>query len=222
MVSSFPTPLPGGSAHDGSRPSLEDMSNQLDRWTGTFGDDYTQRNKVSQELIQKRAETLYKIISPLMPVSILEVGCNYGTNLMACLPFMQPPAVMVGVEPNEKARRIAEIGGLNVYPDCGQDLHFFSDHFDLVFTCGVLIHCELEDAEKIVKEMLRVARRHVLFMEYFNKVDEEIEYRGETGLLWKRNWPEHFRQWGLGKQVSCGFANASQGFDDVHWWVYKK
>lgn len=201
------------------------MNPQLAAWTGEFGNNYTQRNQINPELIKKRAKTLEIIIKPLTPVSILEVGCNIGINLIACLPFMRPPAVVAGVEPNLKARRIAEITGMQafrVFPDIGQNLEFFDSFFDLVFTCGVLIHCELSDAEKAAKEMLRVAKKQVLFMEYFNKTDMEMEYQGIKGLLWKRNWPEYFKSWGFGKQISCGFAGKDQGFDDVHWWIYKK
>ncbi len=201
------------------------MNPQLDAWTGAFGDEYTKRNLISPELIKKRTKTLSAIIKPLNPASVLEVGCNMGLNLISCLGFLQLPAVVAGVEPNQKARRIAEMSGMQafkVFPDVGQNLGFFDEFFDLVFTSGVLIHCELSEAEKVAKEMLRVARKYVLFMEYFNKADVEIEYRGVKGLLWKRNWPEHFRTWGFGKQISCGFAGKEQGFDDVHWWVYKK
>ncbi len=201
------------------------MNPQLERWAGKFGDNYTLRNNITPELIKKRGDILKTIIAPLNPINVLEVGCNIGINLIAMMSFMRPPSVLCGVEPNEKARRIASMSGINVFqvfPDCGQDLQFLDNFFDLVFCCGVLIHCELEEAGKIVKEMQRVSRKHLLFMEYFNKTDEEIEYRGEKGLLWKRNWPDHFKAWGLGKQISCGFAGKQQGFDDVHWWVYKK
>lgn len=180
---------------------------------------------IQPEVLQKRSRTLESIIRPLAPVSILEVGCNVGFNLIACLSFMRPPCVLAGVEPNQKVRRIAEMSGMQafkVFPDVGQDLQFFDNFFDLVFTCGVLIHCDLPDAEKIAREMLRVARKNILIMEYFNKDDVEVEYRGIKGLLWKRNWPEKLKSWGYGKQVSCGFAGKEQGFDDVHWWVYKK
>ena len=198
------------------------MSFQLQKWMGEFGNAYTKRNIPTESLIKGRIEVLKQIIEPLNPMGIIEVGCNIGINLVAIHSFLGFPNWACGVEPNERARRTAEIGNIKVYPDCGHDLKFVDDFADLVFTVGVLIHCELGEAEKIVREMSRVSKKYLLFMEYFNKVDEEIEYRGETGLLWKRNWPEHFKAWGLGKQISCGFAGKHQGFDDVHWWVYKK
>ena len=157
-----------------------------------------------------------------MPVGVLEVGCNIGGNMVALLTFMQLPGYVVGVEPNDRARRVAEMSGMKVFPDIGQDLLFFDNFFDLVFCCGVLIHCDLKEAEKIAHEMYRISKRHILFMEYFSEKDQEVEYRDQKGLLWKRNWPEHFKAWGLGKQVSLGFASKNQGFDDVNWWVYKK
>jgi len=189
---------------------------------GKFGDDYTKRSTISESLLKRRAETLKQIIDPLRPMGIVEIGCNIGINLVAISIFLAFPNWVCGVEPNERARRIAEISNMKVYPDSGQNLKFLDEFADLLFTCGLLIHCELGEAEKIVREMMRVSKKYLLFMEYFNKIDEEIDYQGENGLLWKRNWPEHFKAWGLGKQVSCGFAGKARGFDDVHWWVYKK
>lgn len=195
---------------------------QLERWMGKFGDDYSKRNVLSESLIKKRAEVLKQIIEPLRPVGIIEIGCNMGFNLGAILTFLPFPNFVCGVEPNDRARRVAEISNLKVFPDCGQNLKFPDEFADILFTCGVLIHCELGEAGKIVREMCRVSKKYLLFMEYFDKADEEIEYHGEGGLLWKRNWPDHFKAWGLRKQISCGFAGKDQGFDDVHWWVYKK
>lgn len=198
------------------------MNPQINAWIGKFGDDYTKRNVPTESLIKGRIEVLKQIIEPLKPMGIIEIGCNIGINLIAIGTFLRLPNWLCGIEPNERARRIAEIGNLKVYSDYGHALKFVDKFADLLFTCGVLIHCELGEAEKIVVEMVRVSKKYLLFMEYFNKTDEEIEYRGEKGLLWKRNWPEHFKTWGLNKQISCGFAGKHQGFDDVHWWVYKK
>ncbi len=198
------------------------MNIQLEKWIGDFGNEYTKRNLLSESLVKKRAGTLKQIIEPLKPLGIIEVGCNLGLNLAALSTFVPFPNFICGVEPNERARRAVELGGMKVFPDCGQDLRFMDEFADLVFTVGVLIHCQIEEVQKIVGEMRRVSRKYLLFMEYFNKTDEEVEYQGLKGMLWKRNWPEHFKLWDLEKQISCGFAGKDQGFDNVYWWVYKK
>lgn len=156
------------------------------------------------------------------PTSILEVGCNIGGNLLALKPHVFPPGILIGVEPCERARRLGLINGLTIFPDCGQELHFLDDFFDLVFCCGVLIHCELEEAQKIVGEMNRVSKRLLMFMEYWNEDDVEVPYRKETNLLWTRPWSKHFKAWGLGEPMFGGFLNQEMGFDNVTFWIYSK
>jgi SAM-dependent methyltransferase len=206
------------------------MSIQLEKWAGYFGNDYTRRSLLSYETLVKRSMSFGTIFELLRaeptvkydPASVLEVGCNIGINLLALKPHIFSPGVIVGVEPNEIARRIAILNGVTVFPDCGQELSFLDGFFDLVFSCGMLIHCELEDAEKIVSEMKRVSSRLLMFLEYFATEDEEIPYRGETNLCWRRPWPTHFEKWGLGVPSFSGVLPIECGFDNVHWWIYKK
>ncbi len=200
------------------------MDSQLERWTRDFGNDYTRRSMLSPDILFKRSIAFGTIFGKLEndPISVLEVGCNIGGNLLALKPHVLPPGVIIGVEPNERARRIAVINGTFVFPDSGQELNFQDSFFDLVFTCGVLIHCELGEAEKIVWEMKRVSKRLLMFMEYFAETDEEIPYRKETEMLWRRPWPLHFQNWGLGNPIMSGFLTPEEGFDNVTLWIYQK
>jgi len=200
------------------------MNSQLERWTGYFGNEYTRRSLLTPGMLFDRAMTFKALFTQMRgdPTSVLEVGCNIGGNLLSMKPLVNPPAVLVGVEPCERARRIGQLNGLTIYPDCGQDLNFLDDFFDLVFTCGVLIHCELEAAREIVCEMNRVSKRLLMFMEYYGERDEEMAYRDEKKLLWKRPWDKHFKEWGLGDPISFGLLKKDSGFDDVTFWLFNK
>lgn len=200
------------------------MNSQLERWMGNFGNKYTRRSILSPKIIIDRSIAFANILFQLkeVQISVLEVGCNIGGNLLALKPYFPPPGFIIGVEPNEMARRIAQINDCIVFPDCGQKMNFMDRFFDLVFTCGVLIHCELSEAEKIVEEMNRVSKRYLMFMEYYEEQDREIPYREETELLWRRPWSEHFKKWGFDKPISSGFLPPEMGFDNVHWWVYER
>ncbi len=200
------------------------MNPQLDKWTGDFGNAYIRRSMLTADVVMKRCLTFRNIFYSFShePTSVLEVGCNIGSNLIALKPFIRPPHLLVGIEPNERARRIAQLGGVNVFPDCGQSINFNDDFFDMVFTCGVLIHCTLEEAEKVVNEMNRVSNRALMFMEYLCDEDKELPYRNDSNLLWKRPWPKHFKAWGLGEPLLSGYAGAEDGFDMINWWVYPK
>ncbi len=191
---------------------------------GNFGNDYTRRSLLTPDILFNRSIALGNILAQLKddPTSILEVGCNIGGNLLALKPHIFPPGVIIGVEPCERARRIGLINGLTIFSDCGQELHFMDNFFDLVFTCGVLIHCQIEEARKIVEEMNRVSKRLLMFMEYWHEEDEEIPYRKEIELLWRRPWDKHFKNWGLGYPILKGFLNKEMGFDNVNFWIYSK
>jgi hypothetical protein len=112
--------------------------------------------------------------------------------------------------------------GLAVYPDFGHDLKFLDTFFDVVFTCGVLMHCDIEMAEKIADEMNRVSKRCLMFMEYFGNEDKEIPYREEKEYLWERPWPNYFKKWGFGEPAVYGFLEPDQGFDSINYWIYPK
>ena len=124
---------------------------------------------------------------------VLEIGCNRGHNLVAFSEILGPEVELVGVEPNLSALHLArrstdEAGFLagTVY-----DLPFKSGYFDLVFSCGVLIHVPNERLPTALGELDRVTSRYLLLIEYFSEEDEELVYRGKTGLLWKRNFLLH-------------------------------
>jgi len=59
---------------------------------------------------------------------------------------------------------------------------------DLVFTAGVLIHIAPGDLGRATDEIVRVARKHVLCIEYFAHTPVALPYRGEMGLLFKRDY----------------------------------
>lgn len=198
------------------------MSNELQAWEGAFGDQYTVRNSVEW---QSRVDGFRSIISGLSVQRVLEVGCNRGHNLVTLYEILGPTAELVGVEPNlsalHLARRSTDKAGF--LPGTIYDLPFKSGHFDLVFTCGVLIHIPDEKLAAALRELDRVTSRYFLLMEYFSEHDEEIVYRGEPGLLWKRNFPLHVMkacdQLTLAKK---GYFGPEQGFDRTHWWLMER
>jgi pseudaminic acid biosynthesis-associated methylase len=197
-------------------------SEQLEYWTGRFGTEYSKRNPVTLEIVEKRGEFFKKVLDKLKPVGILEVGCNVGLNLASIGMIVKVPNYVVGVEPNEPSRRAAEISGLRVYPDFGQDLKFADESFSLVFTCGVLIHLDESSITKVIREMIRVSRKYLLFIEYYSETDLEVEYHGMKNMLWKRNWPKWLEACGVTKKVDSGVLPRSTGFDNCHWWIYEK
>jgi ubiquinone/menaquinone biosynthesis C-methylase UbiE len=99
------------------------------------------------------------------------------------------------------------------------------ESIDLVFTAGVLIHIHPNDLLKAMSEIVRVSKRYVLCMEYFSHQPEEILYRGQKGLLFKRDFGsfylDNFPQL---KCLNYGFLWKKEFpiFDDMTWWLFEK
>jgi SAM-dependent methyltransferase len=103
-------------------------------WRGKFGDEYTKRNDYDWT---KRIPTFKHILNDIKIKDILEVGSNCGKNLLA---LEQMGYSAMGIEPNTSARKEAQGKNILTFPGTADDIPFGQESFDLVFTCGVLIH----------------------------------------------------------------------------------
>jgi len=205
---------------------------QLEAWTGDFGNAYTVRN-VSLPLAP-RVELWRNILAriPERPQTILEVGANLGQNLVALRELaggLWHP-YLAAVEPNGKARSHMIEHGISAYPGHAGDLQFGPGSFDLVFTCGVLIHVNPKGEHGHVsaltsacKEIARVSKKWVVAIEYFSDLPREIRYRGQDGLLWVRDFGQFYMDaCGLIPEA-CGFKwRPLTGLDNLTWWLLRK
>lgn len=196
---------------------------QLRTWQGPFGDDYTERNKLNEVAITRRCRAFAQVLSHISdPANILEVGANAGINCHAL--SRVSAAELHAVEPNETAFAVLrEQLGSRAHNTSAFEIPHGDSSIDLVFTSGVLIHIPPDRLRDACAEMFRVSRRYILAMEYFSKEPVEIPYRGQNGLLFKRDfggyWLDHFSL----KFVANGFFwQRTTGLDDVHWWLFEK
>jgi hypothetical protein len=63
--------------------------------------------------------------------------------------------------------------------------------------------------------------KYVLCIEYESVEEEEIEYRGQTGLLWKRPYRQMYEDLGL-REIAFGRVGPEDGFDDCIWGLMSK
>lgn len=96
------------------------------------------------------------------PRSILEVGCGYGKLLRELRRWLDVP--MVGLDFSatqlELARGYLGYGdGIELLLGCGEQLPFPDGSFDMVVTSAVILHNPPPIAERIRREVLRVAGR---------------------------------------------------------------
>ena len=199
------------------------MNKQEEMWAGKFGDEYTERNS-SFSLYLRRKPFWREFVKKYKIPRVLEVGCNRGHNLQ-CFEGMR-----YGIDVNERAlKKAQELWKYNgTWCEYGKatDIPFKDNFFDLVFTCGLLIHIPPDDLLPVMSEMVRCSHKYVMFMEYWAEKEEEIEYRGEMGLLWKRPYKDIFLSfYSRHSQYECideGFLTKDDGFDDVTWWLFER
>lgn len=177
-------------------------------WQGEFGNEYTIRNRVNW---LDRVPFWTTILSFTGSSDVQEYGCNNGWNLLA-IRTIKPYAKLYGVEINDMARKFAQ----NLGFDVSNEPHRFK--VGMSFTAGVLIHIAPENISGFMDEIIESSRKYVLAIEYESDVEQEINYRGHKGKLWKRPYGDLYKKKGL-KLVDTGPA---YGFDDCTYWLFEK
>jgi len=155
-------------------------------WTLRGGRDYLreQEGQVGRTL---RAEWIAGRLTAYRPTSILEVGCGYGKLLRAVRD--RSDAHLVGLD-FSRSQLVAAGGFLDERDDVelflgrGDRLPFADGAFDMVVTSAVILHNPPEVAERIRREVIRVARRFAAHNEEMN-----VSYNryGYDTAAWYRN-----------------------------------
>lgn len=209
---------------------------ELEQWMGEFGDDYTDRNASDDVNITQREAFFAQLFSTLpvnpldMPKSVLEIGANIGSNLKAIDNLYKnhdQNIQLFGLEPNKKANKILKTQGIRNFTNvqgAAQSIAALDSSFDIVFTCGVLIHIHPDTLYEAMSEIYRVSKKYIICAEYFSPEPRSRKYRGQDGLLWTRDfgeeWLKNFK--GL-RCTGYGFAwKRMTGMDNITWWNFQK
>lgn len=198
---------------------------QEEFWTGQFGDDYTNRNQGSQ-LIASNTALFASIIARTRQVkSILEFGANRGLNLLA-LRSLLPAVELSAVEINPKAvKELETIQNLKIYRQ--SILEFVVDYQrDLVLSKGLLIHIAPEMLPRAYQVLYESSGRYICLAEYYNPTPVEVEYRGNKGKLFKRDFAgEMMDRYPDLALLDYGFTyHRDNNFvhDDLTWFILSK
>lgn len=156
--------------------------------------------------------------------TVCELGANAGQNLEA-LREVRPELRLTGAEINAQAcERMTRVPGVTAVRSSIQDFAA-SGRFDLVFTCGVLIHVCPEDLPAVYRKMVALSSRYLLVNEYFNPRPQEIPYRGHAGRLFKRDFAAELLELCPDVQlVDYGFLwkRRHPAWDDTTWFLLEK
>lgn len=205
------------------------MNEQESFWAGKFGDEYTER-MIGDRLIVSNIDFFSNALKKTHDVhTILELGCNRGLNLVA-LEYLDQSTVKTGVDVNARALyqlslMFDELKLDTPYVHRETIAAFEPDStFDLVFTKGVLIHINPEQLPEIYDKMYRLSNRYILIAEYYNPSPVEVNYRGHSGKLFKRDFcSDMLNKYPL-KLVDYGFVYHLDEYpqDDLHWFLMEK
>lgn len=196
-------------------PRTQPTTAQEEFWRGDFGDRYLKRCRV---VWQKRVPFWRSVLEVTQARAILEIGCNFGPNLLA-LRELDPMLALWGIDVNQAALAQAKRNGLAVVnrPAARADT---CGRFDLVFSCGVLIHVPSDQLSDVMDAIIKASRRYVLAVEYAADEEQEIVYRGHTGYLWKRPFGEMYQAKGL--TLIEEFDAPLDAFDRCKVWLLRK
>lgn len=166
---------------------MRELSEQEQFWQGDFGDEYVTRNQ-GEDLISANIALFSNVLQHCQSMySVLEFGTNRGLNLRA-LNTLLPKAKLLGVELNAQACELANALGIAQIWNGSLFDYEIEKQVDLSFTKGVLIHLSPNLLEKAYSKLYNSSQRYILIAEYYNPIPVEINYRGNQGKLFKRDF----------------------------------
>jgi len=203
------------------------MNQQEQKWSGDFGDHYNQRNKnLVYTNLAFFANALKHITIEIQ--RIVEFGCGTGQNLMA-IEKLFPKAYIEGVEINKKAALMAE-GNL------GRRAKIITDSIyghnggylvDLVISKGVLIHQPPNKVNDYYDQLVGFADEdgYILMGEYWASQEEEVPYRGEEAMMWRRPFiSDMLKRHDCLYLIDQGFASSDHPLwpqDNITWCLFR-
>lgn len=212
-------------------------------WSGEFGDEYSHRNSV--DLLPAKIQFFMRAIAKVDLAcfgSLIEFGANTGLNLRAMRQVFTdqgwPMPELAAVEINAGACNAmldatwvdrtkappVDISHASIL-DFGPPWSAADKQFDLALSMGLLIHIAPDDLPNAYDQLYKSSRRYILIAEYYSRQPVEIEYRGHTGRLWKRDFcTEFMERFPDVKRVDYGYVDHHDDYplDDVHWWLFRK
>lgn len=181
-------------------------------WSGRVGTVYHRQHAT---LSPQRAAFWRDLWLRLNPQRVLEVGAGNGLNLAG----LHGTPLRVGVDINTAAATtLSRSGRGHATLARAGALPFRDGAFDLVLTCGLLIHVPDSDLEAAFREIARLSTRDVLLLEYDDSGtgERDIPWRGHRGVCTARAYGFLFwrtcPEFGLVKRSELGPAD---GFDRV-------
>ena len=191
------------------------MSTCAEAWAGDFGNQYVQRNRVDW---RARIPFWRGVLDRTGARSVYEVGCNSGWNLSA-IRKADADVSTHGHDVNYGAVLQARSAGLDVVHAERWPEDAFLYSVDLSFTAGVLIHIAPKELRSMMQQIVGTSADYVLAVEYAADKEEEVLYRGQTGMLWRRPYGRLYQDMGL---TLVDEWDAGPSFDRCQAWLLRR
>ena len=198
---------------------------QEDFWNGQFGDEYANRNS-SEQIIAGNLNLFSQIISHTINVeSVLEFGANIGMNILS-LKQLLPNAKFTAVEINKTScEALSKHNWINVINESALNVELHEKH-SFVLSKGLLIHINPEALNDFYKTIYNASSKYICLVEYYNPVPVELNYRGFSNKLFKRDFAgEMLKMFPDLKLLKYGFSyHLDNNFpqDDLNWFLMAK
>lgn len=199
-------------------------SSQKEFWLSNFANSYMSRNSnidyVNNNYKEKTGFTEEEIFMEFFSdfdrdMSILEVGCNVGVkiSMLQKMGFTN----LTGVELNKNAYEIAK----KKFPDIefiNSDIEQFETgkKYDLVYTCGVLIHLNPAIISNVVKKIFSLSNMYIFGFESYSEILQEVRYRENLHVQWKQDfmgaYMKNFPELNIIKQKKITYLNNEKAF----------
>jgi pseudaminic acid biosynthesis-associated methylase len=194
-------------------------------WAGEFGGAYIERNKEKQ-FVANNIALFARVLKTAGKIdSVIEFGANVGLNLSALYQLL-PLADFSAVEINSQACEIlSNQGFIDVHNQSILDFTLFRQ-YDFSFIKGVLIHIAPESLPAAYDILYKASKRYICIAEYYNPSPVDLDYRGHSGKLFKRDFAgEMLDKYDDLELVDYGFVyrrDSQFPQDDITWFLLKK
>lgn len=173
-------------------------------WKGDFGREYTERNTVDVEGLDQHWRRNYGVARSAINESFLsgiskdakflEVGCNAGNQLLMLRQMGWKNLSGTELQPFALEIARSRVPGATFKLGSALALPWEDCSFDVVFTCGVLIHISPTDLPSVMDEIYRTTKEYIWGSEYYAPELTQVPYRDHRELLWKMDFAREYLQ----------------------------
>ena len=194
-------------------------------WANDFGNKYIERNEDEWRLTSAIV-FFSKIMAKTSSIaSVLEFGANIGLNLQAIHAIL-PKVSLSAVEINSNAvDKLKNTEYINVFHNSALEYEVEKE-YDFVLTKTFLIHINPEKMPLMYDKIYNSSKKYICIAEYYNPSPVTIEYRGNSNILFKRDFAgELLDKYNDLKLIDYGFAyHKDNNFfqDDITWFLLEK